>query len=113
MGHNFLNGRKDPPKSLNWWPAHSFLSCDGRTAVNTGPWVTADGKPGGYFTTVWQRTAGKWRWVYDGGGPLAASAKPPTKAVKAQIHARAARKGARRADHRTAAPYQPQGPHNA
>ena len=31
------------------------------------PWTRADGSHG-YFTTVWQRTAGKWRWVYDGGG---------------------------------------------
>ena len=26
-------------------PAHSFVSCDGRTAVNTGPWCEPDGKP--------------------------------------------------------------------
>jgi hypothetical protein len=76
----FLKDRKDPPKSINWRPAHSFVSCDGRTAVNTGPWFTPDGKRGGFFTTVWQRTEGKWRWVYDGGGPLEDSVKtPPTK----------------------------------
>ena len=53
---DFLKGRKDPPKAISWRPAHSFVSCDGRTAVNTGPWFTQDGTPGGYFTTVWQRT---------------------------------------------------------
>ena len=84
--YNFLKGRKNPPKSLNWWPAHSFLSCDGRTAVNTGPWAATDGKIRGYFTTVWQRTGGRWRWVYDGGGPLAAGAAPPAKPAKAQVH---------------------------
>ena len=51
-------------------PSQSFVSCDGRTAVNTGPWFKQDGKPGGYFTTVWQRTPRGWRWVYDGGGPV-------------------------------------------
>lgn len=77
---DFLKGRKDPPRSVRWWPAHSFTSCDGRTAVNSGPWVGADGKRHGYFTTVWQRTGGKWRWAYDGGddqaGPLPAPTGP-------------------------------------
>jgi hypothetical protein len=64
---DFLKGRKDPPKSVAWSPARSFVSCDGRTAVNTGPWWGADGVNHGYFTTVWQRTKGQWHWVYDGG----------------------------------------------
>ena len=67
---DFLKDRKDPPKSVRWIPAQSFVSCDRRTAVNTGPWFSADGKPRGYFTTVWQRNKGEWRWAYDGGGPL-------------------------------------------
>jgi hypothetical protein len=75
--------KKDPPKAISWRPAHSFVSCDGRTAVNTGPWWDLDGKLGGYFTTVWQRTEGKWRWNYDGGGPL--SGTEPA-AAKAQVH---------------------------
>jgi hypothetical protein len=70
----FLKGRKDPPRPVRWWPAHSFTSCDGRTAVNSGPWIGTDGKSHGYFTTVWQQTGGRWRWAYDGGddqtGPL-------------------------------------------
>jgi hypothetical protein len=73
--------KKDPPKAVRWWPAHSFVSCDGRTAVNTGPWISPDNSHG-YFTTVWQRTENGWRWVYDGGddakGPLP---KPPTPKV--------------------------------
>ena len=68
---------KDPPKAIKWAPAHSFVSCDGRTAVNTGPWWKLDGSPGGYFTTVWQRSGKDWRWIYDGGGPAAGKA-PPT-----------------------------------
>jgi hypothetical protein len=80
---NFLKGRKDPPQAIRWRPAHSFVSCDGRTAVNTGPWFTADGKPAGYFTTVWQRKGSTWRWAYDGGGPLTGGAQP---AGKPQAH---------------------------
>jgi hypothetical protein len=76
---DFLKGRKDPSKAISWRPAHSFVSCDGRTAVNTGPWWRADGKPGGYFTTVWQRIEGRWRWAYDGGGPLAGAAAAPVR----------------------------------
>lgn len=80
----FLKDRKDPPKSITWRPAHSWVSCDGRTAVNTGPWFTPDGKRGGFFTTVWQREKGQWHWVYDGGGPLEDSVKTPN--IKAQTH---------------------------
>jgi len=75
---DFLRGRKDPPKAISWHPAYSIVSCDGHTAVNSGPWFNADGNVGGFFTTVWQRTEGKWRWVYDGGGPLSGPA-PKTK----------------------------------
>src|SRR3954454_3947676 len=76
---DFLMDRKDPPKSVRWWPAHSFVSCDGRMAVNTGPWIRPDNSHG-YFTTVWQRSGKGWRWVYDGGdaqkGPLPSPVKP-------------------------------------
>jgi hypothetical protein len=75
----FLKQLKDPPNAISWRPAQSFVSCDGRTAVNTGPWFKQDASQGGYFTTVWQRTPAGWRWVYDGGGPAsgpAAEGKP-------------------------------------
>ena len=76
---DLLKDAKDPPKSVRWWPAHSWVSCDGRTAVNTGPWIRPDNSHG-YFTTVWQRTGREWRWVYDGGdvqkGPLPKVPKP-------------------------------------
>ena len=80
---DFLKGRKEPPRAVRWWPAHSFTSCDGRTAVNTGPWVGGDGRSHGYFTTVWQRTEGKWRWVYDGGD---GQAGPVPAVTRAQVH---------------------------
>ena len=71
---DFLRDRKDPPKSISWRAAQSFVSCDGRTAVNTGPWFTPSGRLAGYFTTVWQRGRRGWRWVYDGGIPAPARA---------------------------------------
>ena len=77
---HFLKDRKDQPKSVRWIPAQSFVSCDGRTAVNTGPWVSGDGKKHGYFTTVWQRDKDAWRWVYDAGedlkGPMPTLPRP-------------------------------------
>ena len=67
----FLTDRKDPPTAVFWWPGRSYVSCDGNTAINTGPWVRGWGKAVGYFTTVWQRqTDGNWKWVYDGGDEL-------------------------------------------
>lgn len=68
--HEFLKGRKNPPRSVRWWPNESFVSCDGRTAVNTGPSLSGDGKRHGYFTTVWQREKLRWQWVYDAGDDL-------------------------------------------
>ena len=87
---DFLKDRKDPPKSITWRPAQSYVSCDGRTAVNTGPWFTPDGKLAGYFTTVWQRSGGRWRFEYDGGGPdkIAPPAGQP-KVVRASCSRRA------------------------
>lgn len=80
---DFLKARKNPARPVRWWPTHSFVSCDGRTAVNTGPWLGADGVHHGYFTTVWQATNGAWRWVYDGGDDLAGPVPPRT---RPQIH---------------------------
>jgi hypothetical protein len=69
--HEFLGERKDPPVSVFWWPGRSYVSCDGATAINTGPWVREWGKSVGYFTTVWKRQAdGGWKWVYDAGDAL-------------------------------------------
>ena len=70
--HDFLEGRKEPPVAVYWWPGKSFVSCDGRTAINSGPWVREFGRSVGYFTTVWKRQAdGGWKWVYDAGDALA------------------------------------------
>jgi len=68
--HEFLKGRKDPPKSIHWGPSASWVSCDGRTAINRGAWATAAGQWSGYFTTVWVKRAKGWTWDYDGGDEL-------------------------------------------
>ena len=69
---DFLKDRKDPPQSVRLWPARSWTSCDGRTAVTTGPWRIEARKADGYFTTLWMKQAsGDWRWTVDGGDTLA------------------------------------------
>ena len=77
---DFLKGKKDPPTAIRWSPNASYISCDGRVAVNTGPWQDASGRQNGFFTTVWQQENGQWRWVSDGRHtlkkPLAARKTP-------------------------------------
>lgn len=68
--HERLKDAQDPPQSVEWTPAASFVSCDGKAAANTGPWRQAAGN--GYFSTIWVRQpAGDWKWVVDGGDELA------------------------------------------
>lgn len=72
----WLKERKDPPVSVKWQPADSFVSCDGAMAVNTGPWVRPNGV--GYFTTVWRReNDGHWKWSLDHGDTLGAPRSTP------------------------------------
>lgn len=69
--HTFMRPLKDPPHAVFWWPGRSYVSCDGRMAINTGPWVRGFGKAIGYFTTVWERQPnGGWKWTYDAGDEL-------------------------------------------
>lgn len=75
----FLAGKKDPPKAINWGPSDSWVSCDGRTAINRGWWTSASGKSHGYFTTVWMREGKSWKWSYDGGDALATPMAAPKK----------------------------------
>ena len=77
---DFLKGKQDPPAPSQWSPNASYMSCDGRLAVNTGPWRSADNRTSGFFTTVWEQNVGKWRWISDGRHtlkrPLAARKTP-------------------------------------
>jgi hypothetical protein len=81
---DYLKGRSDPPKSIDWAPANSWVSCDGRTAINRGPWTSASGKSHGYFTTVWMQSRSTWRWTYDGGANLTVPMPLPKKAKVAK-----------------------------
>ena len=80
---DYLKESEDPPKALEWGPADSWVSCDGRTAVNRGPWKSPVSAAHGYFTTVWMRNEDTWRWIYDGGDTLAEPlALPPEPRVE-------------------------------
>ena len=77
----WLRDRKDPPQSVKWKPAASYQSCDGKTAINVGPWTRPDGSFG-YFTTVWVLEEGlkdgpRWLWSYDAGDTLATPMPAP------------------------------------
>jgi hypothetical protein len=77
----WLKDRKDPPNSVMWWAADSFVSCDGGHAANTGPWVRGWAKANGYFSTIWARQpSGGWKWLVDRGdaltSPRAAGERP-------------------------------------
>ncbi|MGI8931118.1 MAG: hypothetical protein ACR2FK_01885 [Sphingomicrobium sp.] len=87
--HELLKGKKDPPASRRWSPNASYVSCDGRLAVNTGPWKSANGAESGYFTTVWQQEKRRWRWVYEGGDTL----KEPLTARKTPIVSKSSCRG--------------------
>lgn len=81
--HTFLQPRADPPQSVRWSPAASYISCDGTTAANTGPWRGANGGHG-YFSTIWRRQPdGGWKWIVDGGDSLAV---PRVEAREAKVH---------------------------
>jgi hypothetical protein len=63
---DFLKGKQDPKAAISWSPNASYVSCDGRTAVNTGPWQDPDGRQNGFFTMVWEQQNGRWRWISHG-----------------------------------------------
>lgn len=66
----WLKDRRDPPKSVERWPTASYVSCDGKVAVNTGGAKWPDGSSG-YFTTLWMRQPdGAWKWTLDYRAPL-------------------------------------------
>jgi hypothetical protein len=81
LAQDWLKGRADPAQPVKWQPHKTFMSCDGKTGVNTGAWQRPDGSTG-YFTTVWQFVAknergdGEWKWVLDHGDGLTAPREP-------------------------------------
>lgn len=78
---------KNPPIAVQWWPAESYVACDGSAAVNTGPWVRP--RTNGYFTTVWlKQPDGGWKWSLDHGDALARPRALPEKPVIRQASCR-------------------------
>lgn len=66
----YLKGRADPEKAVQWQPHQVWSSCDGTLAVTRGAWQRPDGTSG-WFTTVWQRQKnGRYKWVLDQGDAL-------------------------------------------
>lgn len=85
----FLKDRKDPAVAVKWQPAQSYLSCDGKTGANLGPWQRPNSV--GYFTTIWTRSGGAWRWDVDfGDGLKAAMPAAPAKLAARRASCRAA-----------------------
>jgi hypothetical protein len=84
--HAFYGARpstKGPP--LVWWPLWAGISRSGDLGFTTGP-ATYDGKPSGWYFTVWARQAdGSWKWVYDGGAPSAHGEAPGAEAEPAHL----------------------------
>ena len=104
--HDLYGARPDqkgPP--LVWWPLWAGIARSGDLGFTTGP-ATYDGKPSGWYFTVWARQPdGGWKWLYDGGAQsahgdaapqgsepahLAASTGPESTADQAMVQVRAA-----------------------
>lgn len=81
--------RGGPP--LKWWPVYAGLAASGDFGFTTGP-ATFDGRPAGWYFTVWAREAdGRWRWVYDGGTPSSGEAAPGPETEPAALRGGAGR----------------------
>jgi hypothetical protein len=72
----FLQGKKEQTAAIHWWPSASYVSCDGRMAVNTGAWRDDNGGQSGLFTTVWEQEDGHWRWISHGRHTLERTVAP-------------------------------------
>ncbi|MBO9546001.1 DUF4440 domain-containing protein [Caulobacter sp.] len=79
------SGEGEP--KIAWWPAFVVASKSGDLGLSTGP-TQFDGRPGGWFSSIWRKDAdGTWRWVYDGGGVADSTSAPAqtTPAVMAPV----------------------------
>ncbi|MCJ8191025.1 hypothetical protein [Sphingomicrobium aestuariivivum] len=66
----------EPEQPLYWLATRSILSCHGRTAINSGPYLDPAGGTG-RFHTVWQWQEGTgWRYLLDLGIEDAAARLP-------------------------------------
>lgn len=88
--HDVYGGRPPPgpdAKPLVWWPLWAGIARSGDLGFTTGP-ATYDGKPSGWYFTVWARQSdGGWKWIYDGGVPAAHGGAPGPDAPTAYLAA--------------------------
>lgn len=92
LARDFLKGRADPPEAVVWQPDFVAISCDGKSAISTGPTLWPDGRRG-YYSTVWQRRPdGDWKWSFDHGDFLA-TPRPEPESVRTRIAACGSRPG--------------------
>ena len=86
--HDLYGARPDqkgPP--LVWWPLWAGIARSGDLGFTTGP-ATYDGKPSGWYFTVWARQPdGGWKWLYDGGAPSAHGGASPLGSEPAYLQA--------------------------
>lgn len=78
----WMKGKADPKVSVKWQPSESYLSCDGRTGANLGPWQRPTSV--GYFATVWTRGKTGWKWNVDFGDALEKAMPPAPRKVSLQ-----------------------------
>ena len=52
---DWLPKQREETHAVEWAASESYVSCDGETAVNTGPWWLTAAKLDGFFTTVWRK----------------------------------------------------------
>ena len=77
LAQDWLKGRADPARSVEWGPHRVYVSCDGRLAASTGGWTRPDGSVG-YFTTLWRLDKkGRWEWILDHGDRLSTAREAP------------------------------------
>jgi hypothetical protein len=81
----FLKGRKDPTAATRWSPNASYVSCDGRLAVNTGPWQSPNGGK-----TAFSRPSGN-RKRGSGAGFLTADTPLKSRLLRARLRSCAKR----------------------
>jgi len=60
-----------------WWPLWAGVSKSGDLGFTTGPY-TVDGRPSGWYFTVWAKQPdGSWKWLFDSGPPSDTSGAAP------------------------------------
>lgn len=90
-----FKGQPDPasPEPLTWWPLWAAISGSGDLGFTSGPFAV-EGKPRGWYFTVWaKQPSGRWQWIFDGGVGASATNMPPAGSQPSYLAAAKARAG--------------------